>query len=56
MDKELETTDRGSNRRGFFDLPSDVVFWMNVLSATVPNGDNRNHSLPFKVCLHSPFQ
>ena len=30
MDKQLETTDRQSKRRGFFDRPGGVDFWMNA--------------------------
>jgi hypothetical protein len=30
MDKQLETTDRQPKRRGFFDRPAFVDFWMNV--------------------------
>ncbi len=30
MDKPLETTDRQSKKRGFFDRPASVDFWMSV--------------------------
>jgi hypothetical protein len=30
MDKQLETIDRQSKQRGFFDRPEFVDFWLNV--------------------------
>jgi hypothetical protein len=30
MDNQSETTDRESKRRGFFDGPGGVDFWMNA--------------------------
>jgi hypothetical protein len=45
MGNQLETTDRQSKRRGFFDRPAGVDFWMNVLWSWRLNKDE--HLWPF---------